>query len=376
MDGISEELRNIMKVSVLMITYNHERYIAQALESILSQKVDFVYEIVIGEDFSADNTREIVSSYQSKYPDVIRLLPSERNLGLEQNFARTLAHCRGDYVAILEGDDYWTSSQKMRLQVDFLNNHNNCSLCFHNVKLIYEENNREPDLNFTSGFQEFSNLETILERNYINTCSAMFRRCNIKSLPEWILGLQMIDWPLFILCAQKGSIGYIDQVMAVYRVHSQGTWSSKKSLDQKLAIIDMYKQVTTIVGLDYELSICKGLLKNFDGLACDLLKYGIEEGKTIKKATLESEEKLGNILSDLSFSRKKKAKIAAAYYSSLGFLDYQMGSLQLSRYCYYRAIRSNFALLYKRGIWSIIGKIVLDTIREMFGRGLAYNKSI
>src|SRR4030067_128381 len=111
-----------MKVSVIVITYNHEEFICQSLDSILMQDVNFEYEIVIGEDCSTDKTRDILLDYQKNYPDKIRLILSEKNRGLIANFVQTYKSCSGEYIATIDGDDYWTSSQKLQKQVDFLDN--------------------------------------------------------------------------------------------------------------------------------------------------------------------------------------------------------------------------------------------------------------
>ena len=135
-----------MKVSVSVTAYNHEKYIAQAIDSILMQEVDFEYEIIIGEDYSADNTRNIVIDFQRRYPDKIKLILPQENLGYGGNkiFDQTLQVSRGEYVALLDGDDYWTSPHKLRKQVDFLDSHPECSMCFHNAQVFYEDGSREP----------------------------------------------------------------------------------------------------------------------------------------------------------------------------------------------------------------------------------------
>ena len=107
-------------VSVVMITYNHEQYIAQAIKSVLRQKTSFSFELVIGEDCSTDNTREIVSEYQNKYPDVIRVITAETNVGMHSNALRVEYSCRGKYIAYCEGDDHWHNPHKLQMQVDFL----------------------------------------------------------------------------------------------------------------------------------------------------------------------------------------------------------------------------------------------------------------
>ncbi|MEM6399437.1 MAG: glycosyltransferase family 2 protein, partial [Cyanobacteria bacterium P01_D01_bin.116] len=121
----SQLTENHPMVSVSLVTFNHEKFIAQAIESVLLQEVDFSYEIIIGEDFSSDKTREIVIEYQKQYPDIIRLILPEENLGYygQKIFVQTLQACRGKYIALLDGDDYWTTPNKLQQQVDFLDNH-------------------------------------------------------------------------------------------------------------------------------------------------------------------------------------------------------------------------------------------------------------
>ena len=106
-----------IKVSVVMLTYNHEKYIAQAIESVLMQETDFHYEIVIGEDCSTDRTREIVIEYQKKYPDKIRTLLHAKNIGGNANYRQTYSECNGDYIAFLEGDDFWIDRKKLQKQI-------------------------------------------------------------------------------------------------------------------------------------------------------------------------------------------------------------------------------------------------------------------
>ena len=122
-----------MLLSVYIITYNHERYIAQAIDSVLMQKTNFEFEIVIGEDSSTDNTRDIIQSYISRYPDKIRLITSNKNVGAGRNAVRTLKACKGKYIASLEGDDYWITKDKLQKQVDILEQHSNYSMCFSNI---------------------------------------------------------------------------------------------------------------------------------------------------------------------------------------------------------------------------------------------------
>lgn len=132
-----------MKVSVLMLAYNHAQYIAQAVDSVLMQQVDFDYEIVIGEDCATDNTRDILIRYQQENPEKIRLLLPEKNLGMHDNLIQTFKACHGSsYIALLEGDDYWTSPDKLQKQVDFLDAHADYTLCFHNALILHQDGSR------------------------------------------------------------------------------------------------------------------------------------------------------------------------------------------------------------------------------------------
>jgi len=163
-----------MKLSVMMITYNHERYIRQALDSVLMQEVDFPYEIVVGEDNSTDSTRAILLEYASRHPDKIRLLLHDKNVGVIRNFFATMEACRGEYIALLEGDDYWTSDQKLRTQVDSLDRHPDYAISFHNVTGHFEEGGRA-DFNYVNADQpDTIELADLLEDNVIPTCSAVF----------------------------------------------------------------------------------------------------------------------------------------------------------------------------------------------------------
>ena len=130
------------KLSVILITYNHEKYIEKAVDSVLSQVTDFPFEIVIGDDCSPDDTKNIIREYRDKYPDIIRIVHREKNTGRPTlNVYETTMKCRGDYLAYLEGDDYWTDSDKLQKQMDFLNEHPEYIACTHSHKMIDDNGN-------------------------------------------------------------------------------------------------------------------------------------------------------------------------------------------------------------------------------------------
>ncbi len=215
------------KVSVLMLAYNHERFITQAVESVLAQETSFPIELVVGEDCSTDRTREILLDLQSAHPEVIRLLLREKNLGPQRNYATTFAACSGEYIAMLEGDDYWTNPKKLQKQVDALDAHPEWSVCFHITRRVYDDGSKEPELYPANWTKEVATVYDLLKGNLFNTCSQVFRNRLFGPLPSWLLEVEPGDWITNILNADQGPIGCILEVMADYRIHSQGIWSSK-----------------------------------------------------------------------------------------------------------------------------------------------------
>ena len=213
------------KVSVSLITYNQERIVAQAIESAVGQETSFDYEVVIGEDASTDRTREIVLGYAARHPDRIRLVLQEENRGLVKNRLDTFLACRGEYVALLDGDDYWTSREKLAKQARFLDDHPECSIVFHDARVLLtdgsfcEANYTRPD------HPPSTTIDQLFETNFIATCSVMLRRSAVPHIPDWYATSFLEDWPLYVLFADRGQIGYLAEPMGVYRFHERGLWS-------------------------------------------------------------------------------------------------------------------------------------------------------
>jgi len=245
-----------MKLSVCLITYNHGRFIAQALESALAQETNFEFEIVVGEDCSADHTRQILVEYQQRYPGKIRLMLPEKNLGANRNFARTLQACRGQYIALLEGDDYWTAPTKLQEQVDFLDSHEECAICFHAVRVFHEDGSVAPRLSPRFGHKKISTIEDLLGLgNFIPTCAAVFRNGLISEFPDWFYTLRIADFSLHVLNAQYGKIGYINKVMGAYRIHSGGTFSAASTSGNAHEVVRTYDYLNSYLDYKYDRTI-------------------------------------------------------------------------------------------------------------------------
>lgn len=260
-----------MKVSILVITYNHEAYIAQALGSIFTQETDFDYEVVIGEDASTDRTREIVLEFAEKYPEKVRVLLNnkadaehdrERGLGGKKNFINTLSACRGQYIAWLDGDDYWTDPLKLKKQVAYFEANPKCAVCFHNAVMLSEDGLDQLPNWCPPDQKERSTIEDILKGNFIPTSSVMFRNGLLSKWPGWLYDLPFGDWPLHVLNAEHGYIGYINEVMAVYRIHGTSAWSSLALNQQLPDIIKFLGLMDAHLDFRYH-DVCVGAVRDF-----------------------------------------------------------------------------------------------------------------
>jgi glycosyltransferase involved in cell wall biosynthesis len=223
----------MIKVSILCITYNHEKFIKQALESFIMQKTNFDFEVIIGEDCSTDNTREIIKEFEKKYPNIIKPIYREKNLGAMANFVDILCKAEGNYIALCEGDDFFIDENKLQVQADFFDNNPEYSVCFHPVKVFFENGEREEHIfPKVEDFGEFC-LEELLKNNFIQTNSVMYRkRSCYKNIPQNIMPG---DWYLHSYHAEFGRIGFIDKVMATYRKHEGGIWwNAYKDMDELL----------------------------------------------------------------------------------------------------------------------------------------------
>ena len=204
-------------VSVCMTTYNHEHYIAEAIESVITQRVNFAFEIVIGEDCSTDNTLTICRDYQSRYPEIIRIVTSENNIGMHANYRRTIESCSGKYIAMLDGDDYFTDPNKLQMQVDALQS-TGAAMC-------YTRSERRSDSD-SAIYPPLAELHTTFDKmlilNTAENCTTLALRSKILDYytevePEK-KGWKTDDLPMWLWFSATQKIVAIDRVTAVHRV--------------------------------------------------------------------------------------------------------------------------------------------------------------
>jgi glycosyltransferase involved in cell wall biosynthesis len=223
-------------VSILLITYNHEKYIGQALESILMQETEYDYEINVIEDCSTDKTREVVMRYVERYPDKVKPFFNAKNIGskvTQRNFYRGFKTLRGEYFAILEGDDYWTSAHKLQKQVAFLKGNPDYVACAHHTLKVYEDGSRPPErfLHWEGKSNEITIYDLILLDRCLHVASIMYRNVFMGVPPRFFINRWSCEICVNITHAQFGNIRYFDEDMAVYRAHDGGRFSNMKALE-------------------------------------------------------------------------------------------------------------------------------------------------
>jgi glycosyltransferase involved in cell wall biosynthesis len=219
-------------VSVLVISYNQQQYIRQTLDSILMQQTSFDVQIIIADDASTDGTRAVCEEYERQYHGRITLLASSGNMGAIRNVARGLAACEGEFVALCEGDDYWTDPLKLQLQSDFLIANPSYSLCCTDYSVLTDESVEQPRFSFSSD-RDIS-LDNWEDPYLLKTCTVLYRR----KFFDAVLALKyphFKDIYLFVVLLSRGKGRFLAANTAVYRIGQAGVWSSKSATYKTIA---------------------------------------------------------------------------------------------------------------------------------------------
>ena len=234
--------KNEIIVSVAMITYNHEPYIQKAIEGVLMQKTNFQIELLIGEDCSTDATRRICLEYQEKYPDVIKLLLPEKNLGMMQNSFQVLQACSGKYIAACEGDDYWTDPCKLQNQVDFLEANPNFNLCCHDWEVNTDGVITSSPVHDKYKEIKFFNFETLPWIWITKTNTLLYRN---KVFDFSILQRYQYSRDVHIVyhLLKNGKGVFFPQIMSGYRIHDGGVWGQQNANKKNEVTAKLYQEL-------------------------------------------------------------------------------------------------------------------------------------
>lgn len=240
----------VPEVSVFIQTYQHAAYIGEAIDSVLDQHAPFGFEIVIADDCSTDGTREILERYRARYPDQIRLLLPERNLGPTELFRRAVGQLRGRYVAWLDGDDFWSDEEKLALQVRALREHPEWAACFHDATVDHSDGS-SPDRPYVPNIGGVAVTFTdLLRSNCVPALSVMARGELVRGLPDWVWSSLWSDWLALIAIARHGDIGYLPYAMGTYRVHDGGVSAGQSRVEQLEEDVRFYEALRGVVEIE------------------------------------------------------------------------------------------------------------------------------
>lgn len=245
-----------MLLSVVMITYGQEKYISKAINSVLDQKCKFDYELIISNDCSPDDTEKIIFEIVKNHPrgNLIKYLKPKKNLGMVHNFLFALNEAKSKYVALCEGDDYWTHELKLQKQVDFMELNLNYSMICHNAEIIYEDKNRLSREFIKKRMSYDIEIEDIVNKWIIPTASVLFRREFAINLPSWYSEIYSGDFSFSLILRHHGRIKFLNEKMSVYRVCYSGSSASsiyRKSstfiLEQHLKLLKQFNSYSNYV---------------------------------------------------------------------------------------------------------------------------------
>ncbi|MEZ0602643.1 glycosyltransferase [Paraburkholderia sp. IW21] len=238
------------RVSVLLVTYNHQEYVAQALRSVLNQDYEGAIEVVVADDCSTDGTLDVIKQFvDTDLRFTFRFLESGKNLGITKNYQRAFAACDRDYVAVLEGDDVWTHRSKLTKQIAVLDDCLECVLCASNY-FVWDEGNAR----FTArtsvdrpGFMYMDSRYVIGDNLPGNFSACVYRVNALRKLTPQLFDLKAYDWAVNICIGMFGVMAYVHEPLSIYRVHGGGAWSglsAANKIQEQLDAVDQYDKVT------------------------------------------------------------------------------------------------------------------------------------
>lgn len=260
------------KLSVLVPSFNHGKFIEQTLVGALTQKTNFEFDIIIGDDASTDNNASIIREYAQKFPSKIKAHLHNKNLGPtkpkelggKNNVGFLFSQTKSEYIALCEGDDYWTDPLKLQKQVDFLDNNSDYSLCHHQMQVTYED--KSPSHLFNSSSQQLTStiVDLLADKTwFLGTASTVFRNVFTNEMPDWWWKTASGDLGIFIEVAKHGDIKYLPETMGIYRKHSGGmtnihTPQNRFFLENRM---EMFQNLDEYLDFDYSEIIAETVLK-------------------------------------------------------------------------------------------------------------------
>lgn len=220
---MKKKVKNLADISVVIVTYNHEKFIAQAIESVLNQDLSLIKEVIIGDDCSTDSTVDILRQYQVKHPDLIKIVDRKNNVGVNANYVDLFNRCSGEYVAILEGDDYWLEGKllEMRKQME---THSDVCMWFHRFQVLEGEKLSERDYRYSKSCY-IDEIEFIKYNQVQNLSCCLYRVDALRQVADKFLKGPGVDYLLHILLLENAKAYFYNKNLSVYRHHQNSIWS-------------------------------------------------------------------------------------------------------------------------------------------------------
>ncbi len=253
---------SIPLVSVCMITYNHENYIAEAIKGVLIQQTDFTVEFIISNDASNDGTDKVIKELAQNSEKIkIRYISHSDNKGVIPNFIWSLKECKGKYIALCEGDDYWTDPLKLQKQVDYMESNPEFSLIFHNAIVVNEKVEKHTKQNMHENLdKDVFYTQDLLKQWFIPTASILFRNYKDFVLPDWFANCSSGDIALLLLLSLNGPFKYYNEPMSVYRLQQAGISNKHTGYDKVFSMIYLYKCFNFFTNNKFEAEIQNAMI--------------------------------------------------------------------------------------------------------------------
>ena len=271
------------KVTTMITAYNHCRYLKRAIESALMQKGEFTHEILVADDCSTDGTAGLLQDLQREYPGEFSILPAPKNLGIAENMRRCFAAATGEYIAVLEGDDYWITPWKLNRQVRFLKDNPGFSMVFSRIKILEESSGQFSLLPRQQGLKSRLTGEDFIRdpnQNLIaNFSCCMFVSRFIKNLPACIYTERVNEIAVAFCLERQGPIGFLQDIMSVYRLHAGSTWSTADKLKKMQSAIRCREVALELCAPQYKERLREIIERLRESLKAEETKLQTEEGK-------------------------------------------------------------------------------------------------
>lgn len=270
-------------VSVVCLTYNHRLFIGEALEGFVNQKTSFEYEVLVHDDASTDGTAEIVKEYEKKYPNIIKPLYQKTNQYNKCRIFPTyiLPKVRGKYIALCDGDDFWIDNHKLQMQVEYMENHQDCTMTMHNAWRVQWDVGKKWILNTFPESGYYGQKQQILAglgTDFPASASMVFRSDIMKRIPDFFLATKAIDYTIRQYCAAQGKIYYFDKIMSVYRAATPQSFMKKTTGDisfysqYTMEMIQFFEQFNQYTNYEYEDIIKRKIASDYYGYCCSVEK--------------------------------------------------------------------------------------------------------